>query len=262
MSIAIVRDRRAERRAARGAPPGRLGQIAAAVLVHRARRRPRVPVGARQPPRHGRPAGPGIRVAADEDDSRQRRRAAQDGGLSYADVVAARVFLTDDSYLRGDERRVSALLHDRTAGARDRRDGAHGQRLVGRDHADRVNAAASRSSARPCRPVCRCPPPCGPAMCCSSPACSATPPRTRRDLPAQTTRGVRAASAARSKASGCRSVTSWTTSCTSPTSGSSGSVDGISREIFPQEPPARTVVGARLVARAGLVEMMMTAVGR
>jgi 2-iminobutanoate/2-iminopropanoate deaminase len=39
-------------------------------------------------------------------------------------------------------------------------------------------------------------------------------------------------------------------------------VDGISREMFPQDPPARTVVGARLVARAGLVEMMMTAAGR
>lgn len=39
-------------------------------------------------------------------------------------------------------------------------------------------------------------------------------------------------------------------------------VDGISREIFPQDPPARTVVGARLVARSGLVEMMMTAAGR
>ena len=39
-------------------------------------------------------------------------------------------------------------------------------------------------------------------------------------------------------------------------------LDGISREMFPQDPPARTVVGARLVARAGLVEMMMTAAGR
>ena len=39
-------------------------------------------------------------------------------------------------------------------------------------------------------------------------------------------------------------------------------VDGISREMFPADPPARTVVGARLVARAGLVEMMMTAAGR
>lgn len=39
-------------------------------------------------------------------------------------------------------------------------------------------------------------------------------------------------------------------------------VDTISREIFTQDPPARTVVGARLVARTGLVEMMMTAAGR
>ena len=39
-------------------------------------------------------------------------------------------------------------------------------------------------------------------------------------------------------------------------------LDGISREIFPQDPPARTVVGARLVARTGLIEMMMTAAGR
>jgi len=39
-------------------------------------------------------------------------------------------------------------------------------------------------------------------------------------------------------------------------------VDAISREIFPKDPPARTVVGAKLVARTGLVEMMMTAAGR
>jgi 2-iminobutanoate/2-iminopropanoate deaminase len=39
-------------------------------------------------------------------------------------------------------------------------------------------------------------------------------------------------------------------------------VDAIAREIFPNDPPARTVVGARLVARSALVEMMMTATGR
>jgi 2-iminobutanoate/2-iminopropanoate deaminase len=39
-------------------------------------------------------------------------------------------------------------------------------------------------------------------------------------------------------------------------------VDGVSREIFPHVPPARTVVGARLVAPTGLAEMMMTAAAR
>jgi 2-iminobutanoate/2-iminopropanoate deaminase len=39
-------------------------------------------------------------------------------------------------------------------------------------------------------------------------------------------------------------------------------VDDIYREFFAVEPPARTSVGARLVTRAGLIEMMMTAVGR
>jgi 2-iminobutanoate/2-iminopropanoate deaminase len=39
-------------------------------------------------------------------------------------------------------------------------------------------------------------------------------------------------------------------------------VDALSREIFPQDPPARTVAGAKLVTRSGLIEMMMTAVGR
>ena len=34
------------------------------------------------------------------------------------------------------------------------------------------------------------------------------------------------------------------------------------REIFPRDSPARTVVGAKLVTRAGLIEMMMTAAGR
>ncbi len=39
-------------------------------------------------------------------------------------------------------------------------------------------------------------------------------------------------------------------------------LDDLSRDIFPGDPPARTVVGAKLVTRAGLIEMMMTAVGR
>ena len=39
-------------------------------------------------------------------------------------------------------------------------------------------------------------------------------------------------------------------------------LDDLSRDVFPDDPPARTVVGAKLVTRAGLVEMMMTAVGR
>jgi 2-iminobutanoate/2-iminopropanoate deaminase len=38
--------------------------------------------------------------------------------------------------------------------------------------------------------------------------------------------------------------------------------DDLSREVFATDPPARTVVGAKLVTRAGLIEMMMTAVGR
>jgi 2-iminobutanoate/2-iminopropanoate deaminase len=38
--------------------------------------------------------------------------------------------------------------------------------------------------------------------------------------------------------------------------------DDLSRGAFPVDPPARTVVGAKLVTRAGLIEMMMTAVGR
>ncbi len=39
-------------------------------------------------------------------------------------------------------------------------------------------------------------------------------------------------------------------------------VDEICYEFFPTDPPARSSVGARLVVRAGLIEMMMTAVGR
>jgi 2-iminobutanoate/2-iminopropanoate deaminase len=38
-------------------------------------------------------------------------------------------------------------------------------------------------------------------------------------------------------------------------------VDGVYREFFPSDPPASTTIGTRLVARTGLVEMMMTAVG-
>jgi 2-iminobutanoate/2-iminopropanoate deaminase len=39
-------------------------------------------------------------------------------------------------------------------------------------------------------------------------------------------------------------------------------VDAVYREAFPGEPPARTSVGAKLVPRTGLIEMMMTASGR
>ena len=39
-------------------------------------------------------------------------------------------------------------------------------------------------------------------------------------------------------------------------------VDAVSREIFPTDPPAQTVVGTKLVNPAALVEMMMTATGR
>ena len=39
-------------------------------------------------------------------------------------------------------------------------------------------------------------------------------------------------------------------------------VDDISRQMFPADPPARTLVGTKLVTRAGLIEIMMTAAGR
>ena len=39
-------------------------------------------------------------------------------------------------------------------------------------------------------------------------------------------------------------------------------VDELSREAFPVDPPTRTIVGTKLVTRAGLVEMMMTLVSR
>jgi enamine deaminase RidA (YjgF/YER057c/UK114 family) len=39
-------------------------------------------------------------------------------------------------------------------------------------------------------------------------------------------------------------------------------VDDVTRTVFPADPPARTVIGTGLVTRAGLVEMMMTASGR
>ena len=39
-------------------------------------------------------------------------------------------------------------------------------------------------------------------------------------------------------------------------------VDELSREAFPTEPPTRTLVGAKLVTRGGVIEMMMTAVSR
>ena len=39
-------------------------------------------------------------------------------------------------------------------------------------------------------------------------------------------------------------------------------VDDLLRDVFPLDPPARTVVGTKLVTRVGLIEMMMTATAR
>jgi enamine deaminase RidA (YjgF/YER057c/UK114 family) len=39
-------------------------------------------------------------------------------------------------------------------------------------------------------------------------------------------------------------------------------VNDVYREFFPKAPPARTIAGAKLIARRALVEMMLTAVGR
>ena len=178
-------------------------------------------------------------------------------GLSYANVVAARVFLTDDSFFEAMNDEYGRYFSDGAAGARDRRHALDGRRQLGRDLAHRVGVgeAAHRSDGL------------------AEPAGLDRRPRRPRvflsgvlgntdanvgDLVAQThevlTRIKRTLDLA-----GLSFVDVVDSTVYLPDLWQYDRMDQIYREAF-LTPPARSTVGAKLVTRAGLVEFMVTAV--
>jgi 2-iminobutanoate/2-iminopropanoate deaminase len=181
-------------------------------------------------------------------------------GLSYADVVAARVFLTDDSYfeaMNDEYRRYFTTEPPARATA------VTG--LVGYDSSVEITIIASTAGKQVL----------GPAVAPSLPLSTAV--RAGDLLFLSGVLGTTDSNAS--------NVSSQTTEAlgrirqTLDGVGLSFShvvdnlmyvtdlwqrkpVDDQYRAAFLLDPPARTVVGAKLVTRAGLIEMMMTAVGR
>jgi 2-iminobutanoate/2-iminopropanoate deaminase len=181
-------------------------------------------------------------------------------GLSYADVVSARVFLTDDSFfeaMNDEYRRFFTTAPPARATA------VTG--LMGNDASVEITLVASETDKQII----------GPAVAPSLPLSSAVragdflflsgvlgnTEANAGDLAAQTseifTRIRRTFDTAGLSFSHVVDNLVYMTDLWQQKR-----VDDLSREIFAIDPPARTVVGAKLVTRAGLVEMMMTAVGR
>ncbi len=181
-------------------------------------------------------------------------------GLSYADVVAARVYLTDDSFFEEMNNAYRTYFTTeppaRATAVTD---------LMGNDSFVEITLTATESGKQVL----------GPAVSPSLPLSTAVragdllflsgvlgnTDKNASDLAAQTrevfTRIRRTLDGAGVSFSHVVENTIYLNDIWQQRQ-----VDGISREIFLSDPPARTVVGARLVARSALVEMMMTAAGR
>ena len=219
-------------------------------------------VGPGQPAWHRRSGRAGPGRTADADDSRQRgRAAARPPASTYDDVVAARVFLTDDSFFEAMNDEYATVLLDGAAGARHRRDASSWAPTRSVEItliASTVGEAGA--SARRSRRACRSRRRFAPASSCFSPASlgntDTNGERRRRRRRARCS----TASSARSTAPACRSPTSSTTRCICRTSGSSDRWIRSSAKLFPTDPPARTMVGAASSRAPGSGrKMMMTA---
>jgi 2-iminobutanoate/2-iminopropanoate deaminase len=181
-------------------------------------------------------------------------------GLSYADVVSARVFLTDDSYFDAMNDEYRRYF---TADPPARATAVTG--LVGTDSLIEISLIASTTGKQVV----------GPAVAPSLPLSTAVragdvlflsgvlgnAATNATDLTAQT-REIFARIRRTLEGVGL-SFSHVVDNLVYVTDlWQQKRVDDVSREMFPLDPPARTVAGAKLVARSGLVEMMMTAVGR
>lgn len=180
-------------------------------------------------------------------------------GLSYDDVVAARVFLTDDSFFEEMNNQYRLYF---TSNPPARATAVTG--LMGNDAFVEISLVASTSPKQVL----------GPAVSPSLPLSSAVragdllflsgvlgnTDANADDLSAQTREAfARIRRTLESVGLSFSHVVDQTVYLTDVWQ--QKRVDEISREFFPSDPPARTVVGARLVTRAGLIEMMMTATG-
>jgi 2-iminobutanoate/2-iminopropanoate deaminase len=181
-------------------------------------------------------------------------------GLTYADVVAARVFLTDDSLFEEMNNQYRAYFTDEPPAR-----ATAITELMGLDAFVEITLIASESGKQAL----------GPSVSPSLPLSTAVragdvlflsgvlgnTDTNASDLTAQTrevfTRIRRTLEGAGLSFSHVVDNTIYLADMWQQRQ-----VDAISREIFPHDPPARTVVGARLVARSAVVEMMMTAAGR
>ena len=181
-------------------------------------------------------------------------------GLTYADVVSARVFLTDDSYFEAMNDQYRRYF---TTNPPARATAVTG--LMGNDSSVEISLIASASGKQVV----------GPAVSPSLPLSTAV--RAGDFLFLSGVLGNTEANAGNVTAQAQETFTRIRR--TLDDLGLSFShvvdnlvyvtdlwqqkpVDELSRTIFPEDPPARTVVGAKLVTRSGLIEMMMTAVGR
>jgi 2-iminobutanoate/2-iminopropanoate deaminase len=181
-------------------------------------------------------------------------------GLSYADVVAARVFITDDSYFE--------TMNDEYRGYFTREPPARATAvtgLMGLDSSVEISLIASENGKQVI----------GPAVSPSLPLSTAVragdvlflsgvlgnTDANAADLAAQTTEVF--ARIRRTLDGVGLSFSHVVDNLVYVTDvWQQKRVDDLSRQIFPADPPARTVAGAKLVTRSGLIEMMMTAVGR
>ena len=180
-------------------------------------------------------------------------------GLSYEHVVAARVYLTDDSYFEAMNEEYGSYFTNHPPARATAVTG-----LMGNDSAVEITLIASSAAKQAI----------GTAVSPSLPLSSAV--RTgnliflsgvlgntdanARDVAAQT-REVFARIRRTLDTAGLSFPHIVDNAIYLPDLSHQKQVDEITQQFFPADPPARTTVGARLVARTGLVEMMMTAAG-
>jgi 2-iminobutanoate/2-iminopropanoate deaminase len=181
-------------------------------------------------------------------------------GLTYADVVSARVFLVDDSYFESMNDEYRRYF---TAEPPARATAVTG--LMGPEATVEISLIASENGKQVT----------GPAVAPSLPLSTAVRANDLLFLSGvlgntDTNNGDVAAQAGETFTRIGRTLESLGLSFSHvvdnlvymPDVWDLSKFESRARDIFPRDPPARTVVGARLVTRAGLIEMMMTAAGR
>jgi 2-iminobutanoate/2-iminopropanoate deaminase len=181
-------------------------------------------------------------------------------GLTYADVVAAKVFLTDDTFFEAMNDEYRKYF---TSAPPARATAVTG--LVGSDSVAEITIVASTSGKQVFGPSVYPSLPLSPAVRAGQlvflSGVLGNTPTNGGDVAAQTkeifTRIDRTLAAAGLGFSDVVDNTVYLPDLWHRTH-----LDDIQRPVFPSDPPARTIIGARLVARPALIEMMMIAAAR